>query len=131
MPRKQREMITPELTPLIDVVFLLLIFFMVTSVFKSDDVALLLKLPVAKTGKSEQAERKSLSLELTNKEVALNGEKIDYTAIAEKLKTFATDVQIQLRADESLQYKRLIDVLDILQLQNKQNISLITDQSAE
>ena len=46
--RKQREDLVPELTPMIDVIFLLLIFFMVATVFKKDEAVLLLQLPKAK-----------------------------------------------------------------------------------
>jgi len=42
---KRRSFGTPEITPLIDVVFLLLVFFMVSSVFKKEEPALQMKLP--------------------------------------------------------------------------------------
>jgi biopolymer transport protein ExbD len=42
---KRREALVPDMTPLIDVVFILLIFFIVTSVFKKEELALLLNLP--------------------------------------------------------------------------------------
>ena len=42
---KRRESLGLDLTPVIDVVFILLIFFIVTSVFKKDELALVLDLP--------------------------------------------------------------------------------------
>ena len=42
---RRREPLAPDITPLIDVVFILLIFFMVTSVFRKEEAALLLQLP--------------------------------------------------------------------------------------
>ena len=44
---KRRETLGIDLTPVIDVVFILLIFFIVTSVFKKDELALMLDLPEA------------------------------------------------------------------------------------
>lgn len=38
--RKRRETIAPDLTPMIDVVFILLIFFIVSSVFKKRGVGI-------------------------------------------------------------------------------------------
>ncbi|MGK0367028.1 MAG: biopolymer transport protein ExbD, partial [Thermoproteota archaeon] len=62
MSRKgNREALSFELTPLIDVVFLLLIFFLVTSVFKKEELALLLNLPKASEGKSQQAQKKNIT----------------------------------------------------------------------
>jgi len=48
--RQRRESIAMDLTPLIDIVFLLLIFFLVTSSFKKEQLALLVKLPKAEQG---------------------------------------------------------------------------------
>ena len=42
---KRRESLGLDLTPVIDVVFILLIFFIVTSVFKKEELALMLDLP--------------------------------------------------------------------------------------
>ena len=42
---RRREPLNPDLTPLIDILFLLLIFFLATSVFKKDEVAISLSLP--------------------------------------------------------------------------------------
>jgi biopolymer transport protein ExbD len=44
---RRREPLSPDMTPLIDVVFLLLIFFLVSTSFKKDELALLLNLPTS------------------------------------------------------------------------------------
>ena len=44
---KRRESLSLDLTPVIDVVFILLIFFIVTSVFKKEELALMLDLPTS------------------------------------------------------------------------------------
>ena len=36
---KRREPLNPDITPLIDVVFILLVFFIVTSTFKKDEMS--------------------------------------------------------------------------------------------
>ena len=44
---RSRELLTPDIPPLIDVIFILLIFFMVTSVFCKEEEALSLRLSEA------------------------------------------------------------------------------------
>jgi len=59
--RHRREQLSMDLTPLIDVVFLLLIFFLVTSVFKKDELALLLKLPKSEQGAGKEKKVEQLT----------------------------------------------------------------------
>jgi biopolymer transport protein ExbD len=59
---KRREHLTPDLTPLIDILFLLLIFFLATSVFKKSDFALNLTLPSAKYASKVKSEVKSVEI---------------------------------------------------------------------
>jgi biopolymer transport protein ExbD len=129
MSRKgNREALSFELTPLIDVVFLLLIFFLVTSVFKKEELALLLNLPKASEGKSQQAQKKNITIELSAKGVALNGKEIKIEDLNSQLAPLAKDELINLRVDSGVVYKRLVKVLDLLQKNKLENISLITNK---
>ena len=70
--RQRKESLAVNLTPLIDVVFLLLIFFMVSTSF-TDLSELVVNLPEAE-GEQRQAERKGLEIVITaNEEMFLNG----------------------------------------------------------
>lgn len=127
MARKsRRDSLTFELTPLIDVVFLLLIFFLVSSVFKKEELALLLKLPKADQGQGQQKILKDLTLELTGSEIAFNGKKVDLTTLGEKLIGTDQKTIINLRVDGDVKYDRLVKVLDLLQKNKLENVSLIT-----
>ncbi len=128
MARKRREQITPELTPLIDVVFLLLIFFLVSSVFKKEEFALLLNLPVTEQGEGAESKTKEITIEINNDDIAVNGKKIAAAELESTLSTYDKAVSVNIRADEEARYKRLIQVLEVLQKQKKENISLITDK---
>jgi biopolymer transport protein ExbD len=57
--RNRREELTPEMTPLMDIMFLLLIFFIVTSVFRKNESILALSLPKIEGGVA-QAQKKEL-----------------------------------------------------------------------
>lgn len=129
MARKaKRETLTPELTPLIDVVFLLLIFFMVSSVFKKEELALLLNLPKSEQGKSSAAKTKTLLIELNGDDIAIDGKKIEFTALNDSLKEIAKKTLINLRVDGDVKYNRLVKVLDSLQKNKLENLSLITEK---
>ena len=90
MKKRTREYLIPDITPLIDVVFLLLIFFMVSSVFKRDELALLLNLPKSEFGEdTENAQLDLISLELTKTDIAFNGKLITFDELDKHLKSIA------------------------------------------
>ncbi len=127
MARKsRREYLVPELTPLIDVVFLLLIFFMVSSVFKKEELALLLNLPKSETGKSENVQKSFVTVELAKDEIAFESTKITFEDLMLKVKELEKKTLINLRVDGDVKYDRLVKVLDLLQKNKLENLSLIT-----
>ena len=127
MARKsRRETLTPELTPLIDVVFLLLIFFLVSSVFKKEELALLLSLPKTEQGKGVKAQKKYVTIEMTGEEVAFEGSTLTLDDLKEKLSDVDPKTLINLRVDGEVKYQRLVKVLDSLQKNKLENVSLIT-----
>ena len=126
--RHRRESLTADLTPLIDVVFLLLIFFLVTSVFKKDELALLLKLPQAAQGKGDEKKLKDITIELSDSAVAINGKKTELEDLPTFLKTAEEKTLVNLRVDGGVRYERLVKVLDTLREYKLDNISLITEK---
>jgi biopolymer transport protein ExbD len=126
--RKRRETLTADLTPLIDVVFLLLIFFLVTSVFRKDELALLLKLPQAAQGKGDEKKLKDLTIELSDTDVAVNGKKTTLEELPAFFKKVEEKSLVNLRVDGGVRYDRLVKVLDTLREYKLDNISLITEK---
>jgi biopolymer transport protein ExbD len=126
--RHRRESLAPDLTPLIDVVFLLLIFFLVTSVFKKDELALLLKLPQAAQGKGDEKKLKDITIELSDDALAINGKKTEMEELPAFLKTAEEKTLVNLRVDGGVRYERLVKVLDTLREFKLDNISLITEK---
>lgn len=124
--RKKREPLTQDLTPLIDVVFLLLIFFLVSAVFKDEDLAILLQLPktdnvIAKKEKSE------LNIELNETQIALNGEIVTSEELdAQLFNERNKKVPIILKVDNEVTYQKLISIIDIFQKHNLVNFSMVT-----
>ena len=120
----------PEMTPLIDVVFLLLIFFMVSTVFKKNELALLLQLPEGKAGEAKTTKIiKQMVIELTEKEVAFNGKKMALTDLNSEFKAVENKkIPIELRIDHDVRYNRVIDLLDRLKKFNLNNLELVTKE---
>lgn len=119
----------PDITPLIDVVFLLLIFFMVSTVFKKDELALLLNLPNVTEGESQAQAKKTVVLELSAEDLAYNGKKTSFEELSQKL-VDVTDKKtpIDLRVDKDVKYERVVKVLDELKKHKLNNLSLITNK---
>jgi biopolymer transport protein ExbD len=126
--RQRREAIAMDLTPLIDMVFLLLVFFLVTSTFKKDELALLLKLPKAEQGAGSEKKFDQLTIELSNEDVAVNGKKSSMEELPTTLQGAKKESLINLRVDGDVKYQRLVKVLDLLQMNKLENINLITDK---
>ncbi len=126
--RSKREQLAMDLTPLIDVVFLLLIFFLVTSVFKKDELALLLKLPKSEQGMGNDKKIEQLTIELSNDEVAVNGKKTSIDDLQGVFEKTVKESLVNLRVDGEVKYQRLVKVLDLLQANKLENVSLITDK---
>ncbi len=129
--RHRRESLAMDLTPLIDMVFLLLVFFLVTSVFKKDELALLLKLPKTEQGAGSEKKIDQLTIELSNEEIAVDGKKHSMEDLPELFKQAKKESIVNLRVDGDVKYQRLVKVLDLLQVNKLENISLITTKEAK
>ncbi len=125
--RKKRELISPDLTPVIDIVFILLIFFMVTSVFKKEDVALALNLPNL-DAKAIQSDKKSITIELSKKEFAIDGKKYKLQESLEIFSKYKKDTKILIRIDKKVEYSRVMELFDSLQQNKLTAFSLIAEK---
>ncbi len=112
--RKRREALTPDITPLVDIVFLLLIFFLVSTVFKKEELALLLDLPAAGEA-AQQIERKEISIELSEEAVAMRGEKIDFATLDARLaEVKEKERPVIVRIDKKVRYERVVKLFYLL-----------------
>ena len=126
MARRTRR-IRPDMTPLIDCVFLLLVFFLVTSVFKQDESVLKLILPETQS-EVKRDTPEGLYIELSETELAFNGER----GTPDDLRVKAASVQnkkspVAIKIEKGTTYERIAIVLDILQVQKLYNIQLINE----
>jgi len=124
--REQEENYSLELTPLIDVVFLLLIFFMVSTAFVDFPRRLEIQLPTSKSS-NENETQKNLEIEITRqKKIYLNGKKVTLTEL-EKILESEENPSVKkalIRADKELAYGKVIQVMGLLQSAKITDISV-------
>ena len=129
--RKKRETISPDLTPLIDVVFILLIFFIVSSVFKKEELALVLNLP-SSTAQELEVEQGEISIEINKDKLAIYGKVVGFEELDKKLSLVKDKKKnIIIRIDKNVIYEKIVKVLDTLQKYNLNNLSLITKKNSD
>ncbi|NPA14971.1 MAG: biopolymer transporter ExbD [Deferribacteres bacterium] len=109
-----------------DIVFLLLIFFMVSTQFINFQRRLNINLPESKAG-TVSVKKKEYVIEITrNKEIYLNGKKIDLTTLEALIKSEKNIAERSalIRADKNLPYGFVIKVLGILKANNINDIGI-------
>jgi biopolymer transport protein ExbD len=120
---------TIDLTPMIDVVFLLLIFFMLTSIYAKP--ILQLNLPKAETGQVEE-EPKVVVWLLQDGTVHLNDQALSLESLPEALAArFAGTAsrEISLRSDEGVPFGRVVKVMDLAKKAGAEGISVVTENT--
>ncbi|WP_198305441.1 ExbD/TolR family protein [Arcobacter vandammei] len=125
---KRREPLGLDLTPVIDVVFILLIFFLVTSVFKKEEIALMLDLP-SSNAKEIQIKSEQVFIELSSNKLAIKGIEVSFESLEDNLKEIKNkDNAIIVRIDKKVPYERVVKVLDLLQKYSLNNLALVTNE---
>jgi len=125
---KRRETLGLDLTPVIDVVFILLIFFIVSSVFKKDELALILDLP-SSHAKEIQIDKNQVFIELSPNKLAIKGIEVSFNSLEDNLKAIENkNKSVIVRIDKKVEYKRVVKVLDLLQKYNLTNLALVTNE---
>ena len=105
---KKREILTPDITPLIDVVFILLIFFIVSSVFKKDELALVLNLPTS-SAKEIELKQKEIIIELNNEKLAIYSTETTLESLEEEMmKIDDKQINIIFKIDKEVKYEKII-----------------------
>lgn len=126
---KRREQLGIDLTPVIDLVFILLIFFIVTSVFKKDELALLLDLPQS-DAKAVEVNSDQIFIELNKEKIAIKGIEVNFLSLEDNLKEIKDNKKaVVVRIDKDVRYEKLVKVLDLLQKYNLNNLALVTDEN--
>jgi biopolymer transport protein ExbD len=103
-----------NVTPLVDVVLVLLLVFMVTAPMMSRGIDV--SLPVANQPQIQQEDRITVSVSADNR-VYVGDQPVNIVLLEDKVRALAggrPDTVVYLRADESLRYANVIKVVDVI-----------------
>ncbi len=129
--RRQRNVLV-DMTPLIDVVFLLLIFFMVSTTFDRQ-TQLRVDLPEAQAEPAEEQERKRIEVVVDrNGHFYVEGRELvthDLETLERALKKAAggrTDLPVQVRSDRKAPFGAVVKVMDAAGRLGMSQLSFLT-----
>ncbi len=123
---KRREPLGFDLTPLIDVVFILLIFFILTSTFKKNELNLSLRLPSSEYGENINI-AEELNIELTESKIAFNGKVMNIDMIDKELANVINNqIPVFCRIDRAVRYDKIVTLFDLFKKHRLENLVLVT-----
>ncbi|HIE53576.1 MAG TPA: biopolymer transporter ExbD [Chromatiaceae bacterium] len=122
---QEEDEATIDLTPLMDIVFIMLIFFIVsTSFIKESGVDI--NRPTANT--AERKERGNILIAITaNDEVWIDKRRVDIRAVranVERLKAENPEASVVIQADKESKNGLLVEVMDQIRLAGITNVSI-------
>ena len=118
-----------DIAPLIDIVFLLLVFFMLTSTFMVPE-AIELELPESNSAQVSDITPIVVSLNPAG-QLALNGERIELKQLREAIEPLIkqnADAPITLKSDASTQVQQLLQVMDEIRAAGGTDVAIATTQ---
>lgn len=126
--RKKNTELSLEVTPLIDIVFLLLIFFVLNSQFDKL-TSMDLSLPKVNSNQLNEMVGDNLIIEITsNEQIILNGtllQEFSYSALDDFInKNHSNNKIAVISADSNTKYQYLVTVMDVLNKNNFERVEI-------
>lgn len=119
-----------NMTPMIDVVFQLLIFFMLATTYIDPEKALELKLPEAESGTEPSAESDEIVINvLRDGRLVLSGQELNKESLSDALKRAAQrnrETPVMIRGDREVHHEAIVSVMDACGIAGLVNLSVGT-----
>jgi biopolymer transport protein ExbD len=129
---RQPEPAGMQLAPMIDIVFLLLIFFIVTWQFSRSETELNVAVPTAEEGSELNRPKGEIIINvLPDGTIRVEGATVDLHQLLEKLAAIAKQFKnqpVRIRGDGNVAYQRIVEVIDTCQKAGIWNISFATQR---
>lgn len=128
--RRLKRTAVADMTPMIDIIFQLVIFFMISSVFNTAP-GIDIELPQGETAQTMEITPLVISITSTE-EIFINKNSVPFNKLKEALNTYKTNVddkttQVVLKGDKDVTYGTFIQVMGILRGLGYDQINMITD----
>lgn len=132
---RQPPPIAMQLAPMIDILLLLLGFFIISFQLTRSETVLDVKVPTAEEGaEPEERQRGEIIINiLADGGIRVEGLTVDLKQLEEKLATISKQFKnqpVRLRGDASVAYQRMVEVIDTCQKAGIWNISFATQRPA-
>ena len=117
-----------NITPLLDLAFVLLIIFMITTPLLENSMNLIIPSSVAKNSAVTASQVQTISID-RNESIRLNNQPVDIDALSAQLaemKRANPDVAVVIRPDRDLPVQKLIALMDALQRAQIMKIGIAT-----
>lgn len=128
LPDRPREKPQIVLTNLIDVILLLVFFFMITSSFARDTKKIPLNLPKAGTATAVEGDTLIFQVDAEGR-ILSGGKLLDQTQISSKVVEYLggnAERPLIIEADEAVNYGKVIGLLDLIRSSGGTNLGLST-----
>jgi biopolymer transport protein ExbD len=129
---RQPEPASMQLAPMIDIVFLLLIFFIVTWQYTRSETELSVSVPTAEEGVQKNRLRGEIIINvMADGSLKVEGSVVDLAQLRQKLSLVAKQFKnqpVRIRGDGGVNYQRIVEVIDTCQKSGIWNISFATQR---
>lgn len=115
--------------PMIDIIFFLLVFFMMSTLYMVEQNTIPVALPAASATEADQAKFIPLTLTAAGT-IHLEQEEIPQPLLLQRIRAELSrnpDAAFVLRADRRLEYGKVIEILDILKYGGVRRVSVATE----
>ena len=132
---RQPPPIAMQLAPMIDILLLLLSFFIIGWQFSRSETELNVSVPTAQEGADPERQRGEIIINvLPDRVIRVEGSDMDLSKLQEKLAAIAKQFEnqpVRIRGDGKVDYQRIVEVIDTCQKAGIWNISFATQAPAK
>jgi biopolymer transport protein ExbD len=129
---RQPPPIAMQLAPMIDILLLLLSFFIISWQFSRSETELNVSVPSAQEGAEPERQRGEIIINvLADGVIRVEGAQVDLPQLNEKLAAIARQFEnqpVRIRGDGGVAYQRIVEVIDTCQKAGIWNISFATQR---
>ena len=131
---RQPPPIALQLAPMIDILLLLLSFFIISWQFSRSETELNVAVPTAQEGADPTRQRGEIIINiLADGTIRVEGTTVDLAKLSQKLAPIAIQFKnqpVRIRGDGGVPYQRIVEVIDTCQKSGIWNISFATQRPA-
>ena len=130
LPEKDELKTEINILPMIDVIFAILSFFIVSSLFLTKVETIPINLPNSTTAKSEDKKSINLSID-SNSRIFLNKNLVQLSNLKNEIIKLNIEKNslIIIRGDKNVNYGKIVEVMDIIRSLNNIKIAISTNPS--